>query len=280
MIGVVGGGQMGAGIAEVAARGGAEVVIVEVSDALAQAARERIAKSLARAVKSERITQEQADAALGQITATSDWQQLAGAELIVEAVSENPAIKADVFSRLDAITKGSDTILASNTSSLPIAELASHTTCPERVIGMHFFNPVPMLKLVEVVPSILTSQATVDAVRAIAKDRMGRVVIEAKDRAGFVVNALLVPYLFSAIRMFEQGHASAEDIDTGMVQGCAHPMGPLALSDLIGLDTLAAIGDVLMAEYADPANATPPLLRRMVQGGLLGRKSGRGFYTY
>lgn len=280
MIGVVGGGQMGAGIAEVAARGGLHVNVVEQEAALAATARGRIETSLARAVKSERLTADDAAAALARITTGTDWDVLADASHVIEAVSENPSIKQAVFTRLDALCASGQTILASNTSSIPIAQIAAHTSIPERVVGLHFFNPVPVLTLVEIVPSLLTSPETLASVEALATGPLGRTVIHAKDRAGFVVNALLVPYLLSAIRMFEASHASAEDIDTGMVKGCAHPMGPLALSDLIGLDTIAAIADSLHAEFADPTFAAPPLLKRMVDAGLLGRKSGRGFYPY
>lgn len=280
MIGVVGGGQMGAGIAEVAARGGLTVHVVEQEAAQADAARARIETSIARAVKAERLTASEADAALARITTGTDWAVFADASHVIEAVSENPAVKQSVFTRLDEHCAAGGTILASNTSSIPIAQLAAHTSVPERVVGLHFFNPVPVLTLVEIVPSLVTSTETLASVEALATGPLGRTVIHAKDRAGFVVNALLVPYLLSAIRMLEAGHASATDIDTGMVKGCAHPMGPLALSDLIGLDTISAIADSLHGEFADPTFAAPPLLKRMVDAGLLGRKSGRGFYTY
>ncbi len=280
MIGVVGGGQMGAGIAEVAAKAGQDVVLIERDDALAQRAVAGVQRSMARGVERGKLDQATADAALARVTATTDWQQLVGARFIVEAVPEQLELKATTFARLSELTQGSDTILATNTSSIPIAQVAAHTDCPDRVIGLHFFNPVPVLRLVEVVPSLLTSQATIDTTAAFAADELDRQVIHAKDRAGFVVNALLVPYLLSAIRMFEAGHASAEDIDTGMVSGCGHPMGPLALADMIGLDTCLAVADSLLAEFHDPTLAAPPLLKRMVEAGLLGRKAGRGFYSY
>jgi 3-hydroxybutyryl-CoA dehydrogenase len=280
MIGIVGGGQMGAGIAEVCATHGIDALVVEQSTEAAAAATGRIERSLARAVKSGKATQEAADAALARIAVSTQWDGLAGAEFIIEAVSENPALKAEVFSRLSSITAGSGTILATNTSSIPIAQIAAHTSCPERVIGLHFFNPVPVMPLVEVVPSILTSPETVAATLALAGERLDRVIVRTTDRAGFIVNTLLMPYLMSAIRMLEAGYATAEDIDTSMVTGCAHPMGPLALADFIGLDTCAAIADSMYGEFKEPTFTPPPLLRRMVESGLLGRKSGRGFYTY
>lgn len=280
MIGIVGGGQMGAGIAEVCATHGIDALVVEQSTEAAAAATGRIERSLARAVKSGKATQEAADAALARITVSTQWEGLAGAEFIIEAVSENPTLKAEVFSRLSSITAGSSTILATNTSSIPIAQIAAHTSCPERVIGLHFFNPVPVMPLVEVVPSILTSHETVAATLALAGERLDRVIVRTTDRAGFIVNTLLMPYLMSAVRMLEAGYATAEDIDTSMVTGCAHPMGPLALADFIGLDTCAAIADSLYEEFKEPTFTPPPLLRRMVESGLLGRKSGRGFYTY
>lgn len=280
MIGIVGGGQMGAGIAEVCATHGIDALVVEQSAEAAAAATGRIERSLARAVKSGKATREAADAALARITVSTQWDGLAGAEFIIEAVSENPTLKAEVFSRLSSITAGSGTILATNTSSIPIAQIAAHTSCPERVIGLHFFNPVPVMPLVEVVPSILTSPETVAATLALAGERLDRVIVRTTDRAGFIVNTLLMPYLMSAIRMLEAGYATAEDIDTSMVTGCAHPMGPLALADFIGLDTCAAIADSMYEEFKEPTFTPPPLLRRMVESGLLGRKSGRGFYTY
>jgi 3-hydroxybutyryl-CoA dehydrogenase len=200
--------------------------------------------------------------------------------MVIEAVAEDENLKIDVFQRLDAVMKDPQAILATNTSSIPIIKLAMATKRPEQVIGMHFFNPVPVLRLVEVISSLLTSAETTERVNAYASESLNKRVIASKDRAGFVVNALLIPYLLSAIRMLESGFASAEDIDTGMVVGCAHPLGPLALTDLIGLDTTLAVADSLYEEFKEPHLAPPPLLSRMTQAGLLGRKSGQGFYAY
>lgn len=199
---------------------------------------------------------------------------------MVEAATENPAVKSALFAELDEAVKRPDAILATNTSSIPVVEVARATTRPRQVIGLHFFNPAPVQKLVEVIPSVLTGQDTASRARAFVTGVLGKTAIAAPDRSGFVVNALLVPYLLSAVRMLEAGHATADDIDTGMTLGCAHPMGPLKLADLIGLDTLAAIADSMYAEYKEPLYAAPPLLLRMTAAGLLGRKSGRGFYDY
>jgi 3-hydroxybutyryl-CoA dehydrogenase len=198
---------------------------------------------------------------------------------VIEAVPEIETLKLDLFRRLDAIL-GPDAILASNTSSIPLVKMASVTSRPERVVGVHFFNPAPVLPLVEVVASLLTSEETVRTVTEFAEKRLGKTTIQSKDRAGFIVNALLIPYVLSAIRMLESGFATAQDIDAGMVQGCAHPQGPLALADLIGLDTTAAVAQSMYAEFKEPLYAPPPLLLRMVDAGLLGRKTGRGFFPY
>jgi 3-hydroxybutyryl-CoA dehydrogenase len=279
-IGVVGGGLMGSGIAEVCARSGLDVIVAEADDTAAAAARERIEKSLGRGVHKGKLTAEQAAAALDSLRVVASLDELADRQWVVEAATENESVKLALFSRLDAVVSDPEAILASNTSSIPIARLAAATGRPDKVVGMHFFNPATVQKLVEVIPSQLTSAATVAAVTELATGALGKTVIQAKDRAGFVVNALLIPYLLAAIRMVEAGHATAEDVDTGMTLGCAHPMGPLALTDLVGLDTTLAVAESLHAEYAEPAYAPPPLLRRMVESGLLGRKSGRGFYTY
>ncbi len=279
MIGIVGGGQMGAGIAEVCASHGYDTCVVEQSPAAAQAAITRIEGSLARGVERGKLTRSAAEIVRSRIHVSTDWAELAGAEFILEAVSESAEVKGEVFRRLDRLVAGSTTILATNTSSIPIAQIAAHTSCPDRVIGLHFFNPVPVMALVEVVPSILTSNQTLDAALAFAT-RLDRVIVRSVDRAGFIVNGLLMPYLMSAIRMLEAGYSTAGDIDTSMVRGCAHPMGPLALADFIGLDTCAAIADQLYQEFKEPLFAPPPLLLRMVESGLLGRKSGRGFHTY
>ncbi len=279
-IGVVGCGLMGSGIAEVAARAGAKVIVVEVDDAAMGRGLERIERSLTRAVGSGKMLADEADSVRGNLTFSTEIGDLADRELVVEAVAENEAIKLDVFRQLDAAVESTEAILATNTSSIPIIKLAMATKRPEQVIGMHFFNPVPVLKLVELISSLLTSPETTERVRDYATDSLGKRVITSPDRAGFVVNALLIPYLLSAIRMLESGFASAEDIDTGMVVGCAHPMGPLALTDLIGLDTTLAVAESLYEEFKEPHLAPPPLLSRMTQAGLMGRKSGQGFFAY
>ena len=279
-IGVVGGGLMGSGIAEVAARSGIDVIVSEATDEFAGAARTRIERSVRRGVDKGKLSAQDADAALGRLRVVTGIAELADRELVVEAATENEQLKLALFADLDRTVTDRNAILASNTSSIPIARLGAATTRPEKVLGMHFFNPATVQKLVEVIPSQLTADDTVDRVTEFATGVLGKTVVRAKDRAGFVVNALLVPYLLSAIRMVEAGHASAEDVDTGMVLGCAHPMGPLALTDLVGLDTTMAVAESLYAEYAEPTFAPPPLLRRMVESGMLGRKSGRGFYRY
>jgi 3-hydroxybutyryl-CoA dehydrogenase len=271
---------MGSGIAEVCARGGLDVVVREVDDAAATAGRARIQASLARAVKAGKLTAEDRDAALTRIRVTTQLEDLADRELVIEAATENPAVKAALFAELDRAAERPDVILATNTSSIPIIQVAQATTRPAQVVGVHFFNPVPVQRLVEVIPSVLTSPQAVERVTALVTKTLGKTVIKAPDRSGFVVNALLVPYLLAAIRMLDAGYATAEDIDLGMTLGCAHPMGPLRLSDLIGLDTLKAVADSMYEEYREPLYAPPPLLRRMTDAGLLGRKSGRGFYDY
>ncbi|EHY88537.1 3-hydroxybutyryl-CoA dehydrogenase [Saccharomonospora azurea] len=278
-VGVVGAGLMGSGIAEVTARAGLDVVVVEADAAAAEAGRGRIEKSLARGVDKGKLSADERDAALARLTFSTELDACADRQLVIEAVAENEAVKLDVFGKLDAIT-GPDAILASNTSSLPITRLAMATQRPERVVGLHFFNPVPVQKLVELIPSLLTGDDTVEKASAFASDVLGKTVVKASDRAGFVVNALLIPYLLSAIRMVEAGHATPEDIDNGMVLGCAHPMGPLRLADLVGLDTTKAVAESMYEEYKEPLYAPPPLLQRMVEAGLYGRKSGRGFYDY
>jgi 3-hydroxybutyryl-CoA dehydrogenase len=279
-IGVVGCGLMGSGIAEVAARAGADVVVIERNaDALAQG-QARIERSLTRAVSSGKLPEDEANRARGNLMFGEDFGLLAQCEMVIEAVAEDENTKVEVFRKLDEVVSDPQAILATNTSSIPIIKLAMVTKRPEQVIGMHFFNPVPVLKLVEVISSLLTSADTTTRVREYASESLGKRVITSKDRAGFVVNALLIPYLLSAVRMLESGFASAEDIDTGMVVGCAHPLGPLALTDLIGLDTTLAVAESLYEEFKEPHLAPPPLLSRMTQAGLLGRKSGQGFYAY
>jgi 3-hydroxybutyryl-CoA dehydrogenase len=279
-VGVVGCGLMGSGIAEVCARAGADVVVVERDATALESGRARVERSLSRAVTSGKLSEEDAEFARANLTYASRFEELADRTLVIEAVLEQEAEKVAVFRHLDEIVVADDAIIATNTSSIPIIKLAMATRRPEQVIGMHFFNPVPVLKLVEVISSLLTSPETTGKVRSFASDRLGKRVIASPDRAGFVVNALLIPYLLSAIRMLESGFASAEDIDTGMVIGCAHPLGPLALADLIGLDTTLAVAESLYEEFKESHLAPPPLLSRMTQAGLLGRKSGQGFYSY
>ncbi|MCS0605537.1 3-hydroxybutyryl-CoA dehydrogenase [Streptomyces sp. LP11] len=279
-VGVVGGGQMGAGIAEVCARAGLDTVVCEVDAVAARAARERVAASLDRAVGRGRLERAAARGALDRLVFTGDLDDLADRHLVVEAVVENAEAKTEVFAALDKIVREPSAVLATNTSSLPVMRLGMATGRADRVVGLHFFNPVPVLPLVEVVTSLHTSAATAARVADFASRVLGKTVIRSRDRAGFVVNALLIPYLLSAIRMAESGFATAADIDTGMELGCAHPMGPLRLADLIGLDTVASIADSLYEEFREPLYAPPPLLRRMVQAGLLGRKTGRGFHVH
>ncbi|MET8491473.1 MULTISPECIES: 3-hydroxybutyryl-CoA dehydrogenase [Streptomyces] len=279
-VGVVGGGQMGAGIAEVCARAGLDTVVCEVDAVAARAARDRIAASLDRAVRRSKLSREAADDARARLVFTGNLDDLADRQLVVEAVVENPDVKTEVFAALDKIVEDPAAVLATNTSSLPVMRLGMATSRADRVVGLHFFNPVPVLPLVEVVTSLHTSAGTTALVEDFAARTLGKTVVRSKDRAGFVVNALLVPYLLSAVRMAESGFATAADIDAGMELGCAHPMGPLKLADLIGLDTVASIAESLYDEFREPLYAPPPLLQRMVEAGLLGRKTGRGFHTY
>jgi 3-hydroxybutyryl-CoA dehydrogenase len=271
---------MGSGIAEVCARAGLDVKVTEVSaDALATG-QARIRKSLDRGVRSGKLSEQDRDEALGRIAFATDIGELADRQLAVEAVAESEQIKTDVFTALDKVVQDPRAIFASNTSSIPIMKLGMATSRPEQVIGVHFFNPVPVLKLVELVPSLLTGEETKQRADEFVTGVLGKQVIRSQDRAGFVVNALLVPYLLSAVRMMESGFASADDIDNGMVLGCAHPMGPLRLTDLIGLDTTKAIAESMYAEFKEPLFSPPPLLLRMVDAGLLGKKTGRGFHQY
>jgi 3-hydroxybutyryl-CoA dehydrogenase len=279
-VGVVGGGLMGSGIAEVCARAGLDVMVSETSAAAADAARTRIERSLDRAVRAGKLAAADRDAADARIDVTADLDDLADSDLVVEAVAEDEDTKVDVFTRLDTIVTSPDALLASNTSSIPIMKLAMATSRPDQVIGLHFFNPVPVMALVELIPSLLSSEQTQQRAADFAVGALGKTVVRSQDRAGFVVNALLIPYLLAAIRMMESGFASAEDIDNGMVLGCAHPMGPLALTDLIGLDTTKAVAESMYAEFKEPLYSPPPLLLRMVDAGLLGKKAGRGFYDH
>jgi len=279
-IGVVGSGLMGSGIAEVCARAGLDVMVREVDAGAAEAGQQRLVKSLDRGVSSGKLSESDRDTALAGVAFTTDLTDLADRQLVIEAAIENEALKVDIFRQLDEVVADERAVLASNTSSIPIMKLGIATGRPEQVIGIHFFNPVPVLKLVELVTSLMTSPETVAAAEGFATGVLHKKVIRSQDRAGFVVNALLVPYLLSAIRMMESGFATAEDIDTGMVEGCNHPMGPLHLTDLIGLDTTLAVAKSLYAEFKEPLYAPPPMLSRMVEAGLLGRKTGRGFYDY
>ena len=279
-VGVVGCGQMGAGIAEVCARAGLDVMVREVDAASAERGRSRLLGSFDKAVARDKMTEEERDATISKLSFTTDLDEMADRQLVIEAVLEDEPLKTEVFTTLDRVVESDDAILASNTSSIPIMKLGIATQRPEQVVGIHFFNPVPVLKLVELVTSLMTSGETVTRSQAFAEDVLGKIVIRSQDRAGFVVNALLIPYILSAIRMMESGFATAEDIDNGMVEGCNHPMGPLALADLIGLDTTAAVAESLYDEFKEPLYASPAMLSRMVEAGLLGRKTGRGFYDY
>jgi 3-hydroxybutyryl-CoA dehydrogenase len=279
-VGIVGAGQMGAGIAEVCARAHVDVIVFEQTRELAAAGKARILKSLDRGVSSGKITEREREQAAARLTFTSELSDFADREIVVEAVLEDEGIKTALFVELDRVVTDPDAVLASNTSSIPIMKLGVATTRPERVIGMHFFNPVPVLPLVELISSLKTSDAVLARAERFAADVLGKQVVRAADRSGFVVNALLVPYLLSAIRMVESGFATRDDIDKATVLGLAHPMGPLALSDLIGLDTVKSIADSMYAEYKEPLYAPPPLLLRMVEAGLLGKKTSAGFYEY
>jgi 3-hydroxybutyryl-CoA dehydrogenase len=271
---------MGSGIAEICARAGLDVVVREVSEGAVDAARQRVQRSLDRGVRSKKVDEGGRDEALRRIDLVTDWDGLADRQLVVEAVVEDEEAKEGVFAVLGRVVKEEEAILASNTSSIPIMKLAMASGRPQAVIGMHFFNPVPVLKLMELVPTLLTSNEMADDAETFAREVLGRRVIRSKDRAGFIVNSLLIPYILSSIRMFESGFATRDDIDSGMVEGCNHPMGPLSLADLIGLDTLMAVAESLYEEFKEPLYAPPPLLSRMVEAGLLGRKTRQGFFEY
>jgi 3-hydroxybutyryl-CoA dehydrogenase len=277
-VGVVGAGFMGSGIAESAARAGLKVTLHEPDAAPLERSRGRIESSVERAVEGGKLSTDEAGALVERIQWTTDPDALGDAGVVVEAVIEDAALKGGVFQTLDR-RLGEDVILASNTSSIPIAQLASWTDHPQRVLGLHFFSPVPVMKLVEVVVALDTDPGVVDRAEDFAR-RLGKHPIRTKDRSGFIVNMLLVPYLMAAVRMYEDGFANREDIDEGMRLGCGHPMGPLTLCDFIGLDVLYAVCDSLYEEFKRPEYAPPPLLKRMVVSGHHGRKSGRGFYEY
>ncbi len=279
-VGVIGAGQMGAGIAEVCARAGVAVTVFETTDALVTAGRARIVKSLERGVSSGKITDRERDAAVANLTFTTAMSDLADRQLVIEAVIEDEAIKAGIFRQLDEIITDPDAVLASNTSSIPVMKLGAATRNPGRVLGLHFFNPVPVLPLVELVTTLATTEEAAARTEEFAGAVLGKQVVRCSDRSGFVVNALLVPYLLSAIRMVESGLATVADVDKAVVAGLSHPMGPLRLSDLIGLDTLKLIADKMFEEFKEPHYGPPPLLLRMVEAGHLGKKSGQGFYPY
>ena len=275
--GIVGAGFMGSGIAESAARAGVDVTVHEPEQEPLDRSRARIEQSVARAVKGGKLTDNDAAQLIDRIVWTTSFDDLGGCDLVVEAVTEDARVKGQVFQRLDALLP--DALLASNTSSIPIAQLASWTREPGRVLGLHFFSPVPVMKLVEIVVGLDTDEAVIDRAAAFA-EQIGKHPIRTKDRSGFIVNMLLVPYLMAAVRMYEDGFASREDIDDGMKLGAGHPMGPLTLCDFIGLDVLYAVCDSLYEEFKRPEYAPPPLLKRMVVSGHHGRKTGRGFYEY
>jgi len=277
-VGVVGCGQMGAGIVEISAKAGYEVIAREVNGELLDRGLGRIQKSLSKAVSRGKLEEAEKDAILSRITGTTELADLADCDLIIEAVPEDKELKMALFAELDDLVKP-EAIFCTNTSSLVVTELAMSTKRVDRFACLHFFNPVPVMKLVEVVRTILTSDETFDAIFAFAK-KVGKTPIAAKDNSGFIVNRLLIPYLLDAIRCYEQGLGSREDIDTGMKFGCGHPMGPLELCDFIGLDTMYFVAEVMFDEYREPRFAPPGLLKRMVKAGLLGRKTGKGFYDY
>ena len=277
-VGILGSGIMGSGIAEVAAKAGVQVVLRSRKQDTADAMVASLEKSLAKQVERGKLEQADADAVRARVSATDSLADLADCDLVIESVVEDLDVKRALFTELDGIVKA-DAILATNTSTLPVVEMAVATNRPDKVCGIHFFNPAPAMSLVEVIAPLTASDETIAAARGFA-ETCGKNPVEVKDRAGFIVNALLFPYLNNAVRMLEQGTASAEDIDTAMKGGCNFPMGPLALLDLVGLDTSLSILDALYDEFRDPNYAAVPALRRMVAAGQLGRKSGQGFYDY
>jgi 3-hydroxybutyryl-CoA dehydrogenase len=277
-VAVIGCGIMGSGIVEVCAKAGLDVVFVEVNEGARDHGQAAIERSMARAVERGKLEEGARDEALSRIRGSTSLDDVAGADLVIEVVTEDLPTKLAVFKRIDSLV-GEDVVMATNTSSLPIAELAAATTRPERVVGTHFFNPPPVMKLLEIIRALTTSDETVEFARAFG-ERLGKTTVLAKDRAGFIVNFLLIPYLNSAVRMLDENFATREDIDAGVVLGLGHPMGPLTLLDLIGLDTALHVSEVLYDEFKDPIYSAPTLLKRMVSAGYLGRKSGRGFYQY
>lgn len=279
-VGVIGAGRMGAGIAEVCARADVDVLVYERTRELAAAGRARILRSLDRGVSSGKITERERDQAACRLRLTTDLDDFADRQLVVEAVVEDEKVKSAIFTALDRVVTDPDAVLASNTSSIPITKLGIATERPERVVGLHFFNPVPVLPLVELVTTLKTGAAVAARAEVFAGEVLGKQVVRSADRSGFVVNALLVPYLLAAIRMVESGFATKEDVDKATVLGLAHPMGPLALTDLVGLDTVKSIADSMYEEFKEPLYSAPPLLLRMVEAGLVGKKAGHGFYEY
>ncbi|MCX6828665.1 MAG: 3-hydroxybutyryl-CoA dehydrogenase [candidate division Zixibacteria bacterium] len=277
-VGIVGFGQMGAGIAQVAAQAGYQVTANEVSEELVQKGIKGITKQLDKAIEKGKLDAAGKEKVLGNVKGTTDYSDLADCDIVIEAATENMQIKKEIFTELDKICKP-EAILATNTSSLPVGDLAAVTKRRDKFLGLHFFNPVPVMKLVEVVSTLDTSEATFNEAWAFAQG-VGKSPVKAKDRPGFIVNVLLIPYLLDAIRQYQNGLASREDIDSGMMHGCGHPMGPLTLTDFIGLDTTLYIADIMFEEFKDSHYAAPPLLRRMVKAGYLGKKSGRGFFEY
>ncbi len=277
-VGVVGCGLMGSGIAEVAARAGFEVAVREVDRATLDRGFDRIRKSLARAVERGKLSSEDRDAVLTRLQGTVDLDSLGGCDLVIEAIVENLEAKQELFRSLENVL-GPHAILASNTSSLTITQLAVSTKRPDRFVGLHFFNPVPVMELVEVVRTLMVNQGVVEAVQSWCR-QIGKKPILCRDNSGFIVNRLLVPYLLDAIRALEEGVGTVEDIDEGMKLGCGYPMGPFTLLDFVGLDTTCAIANIMFEEYREKRFAPPPLLKQMVQAGRLGKKSGRGFYDY
>lgn len=275
---IVGAGQMGSGIAQTAIQAGYQVTIYDLEVRLLEKAKESIAKRLARQVEKGKLSNGEKEITLARLTTSLDLNDAQDADLVIEAVIEDEAIKGEIFKKLDGICK-SEAILASNTSSISITQLAANTHRPEQVIGMHFFNPVPVMKLLEITRGLCTSEETLKVAQEVGEN-LGKVTIVSKDSPGFIVNRLLDPMLNEAIYLLDEGVATVEDIDKGMVYGCNHPMGPLALTDLIGLDVLLAVMEVLYREYGDPKYRPCPLLRRMVRAGKLGKKTGEGFYKY
>ncbi len=278
VVAIAGAGFMGSGIAESMITSGREVLLYEPSSDPLDRARRQISASLTKAAARGKLGDQTPDALLEHVTFTTQLDDLKGADAVIEAVVEDIEVKRELFAKLDKVLPEAQ-FLASNTSSIPIAELAAATRHPERVLGLHFFSPVPVMKLVEIVLALDTADAVVACAAALVTE-IGKEPIHTKDRSGFIVNMLLVPYLMAAVRMFEDGFASREDIDTGMKLGCGHPMGPLTLCDLIGLDVLYAVCNSLYEEFKRDELAPPPLIKRMVASGRLGRKSGRGFYDY